>query len=153
MLHFAIISALSGCLASVAGKYAFDAEKGLFLSQLLCKSIQAINISVINDSNYTCSDISIWIIRLLWLLLLLFFNSLMLNYLLISMHHYGTVYANTIINSISFICSGILGYSLFNENINLQWIIGILLICAGVAILNLNTKKNENQQTKATKAE
>jgi len=123
-----VVSALCGCLAAMAAKYAFDASQTMFVLDLSCRLL---GLPVAECVTPAMS----WIIRIPFILLMLGFNGVMLTTLVKSLHEYGTVTATAVINAVSFTLSGVLGFTFFGEKIGILWMIGILWIIAGLYLL------------------
>lgn len=68
-------------------------------------------------------------------ILMLAFNSLMLNNFVLSMHRIGSLRATSTINAISFIVSGALGATVFGEQVTATYALGMTLVWIGLLLV------------------
>ena len=127
MSHHALLSSLCGCLASVAGKAAFDSTRLQALASLLC--------SALLHTTSDCPGVALPLLRVLSIAALLVLNSLMLTSLVRCMHVKGTVHATTMTSALSFALSGVAGWLVWEEQLSRQWGMGLLLILGGVFLV------------------
>eukprot|EP00455_Lapot_gusevi_P014043 TRINITY_DN16954_c0_g1_i1.p1 TRINITY_DN16954_c0_g1~~TRINITY_DN16954_c0_g1_i1.p1 ORF type:complete len:156 (+),score=17.74 TRINITY_DN16954_c0_g1_i1:77-544(+) len=143
--------AFCGAFASVVGKYALDTSYTLVIVNFLLRLLPLPTCQTIDSSDappfqLACTSIVFYVIRVGLIGFMLFVNSVMLNLLVKSMHTLGTARATSIINSLSFCLSGVMGMLIFSEKINLQWCCGVAVILAGVLLIARSTPEEKTEK-------
>ena len=94
------------------------------------------------------SELVVYVVwKIVLILLMLFMNSIMLNFLVHAMNGFGSTIATTIVTSFSFCMSGIIGLA-FGEVVNLQWWLGVAVILTGVVFVGMGANEDEIDQKK-----
>lgn len=131
MFLCSLLSATLGAMGSVAAKFAFDRNVLTQTSNTLCHTL-ALPLPLPQSR---CEWLSSWALCLTLLATMLALNSLALTFLLRSMHASSTVRATTVTSSLSFALSGACGWLFFGETLPSQWMLGILIVMGGVALM------------------
>ena len=137
MSHYAALSSLCGCLASIAGKHAFDTARLTRIADHLCTPLSSSPLTSLTSplTLPQCGTLALPLLRLACIGCVLLLNSVMLTSLVRCMHAKGTVHATTVSSALSFVLSGIAGVLLFEEAVNAQWLLGIAVVLAGVFLI------------------
>lgn len=160
LLQLCALSSLCGALGSVSAKLAFD---DAFINRLIHKLFAIVGMSIdqttrssnltnnvpnndifnatvdqtidstTNQSMYVYS--LTWCIRISLIGVMLALNSAGLTLMLRAMHRSSTNLAVAINQAISFMLSGLIGWLVFDESIDQMWLIGVSIVCVGVALL------------------
>lgn len=166
MSHLAALSAGFGSLASVLGKYAFDTDKTSLVAQHACNLLRTMHLTTLATlitpsssllppalSTLPCPSLLLWPLRAVLFASLLLCNSGMLTLLVRSMNSVGTLHATTVSSAAAFVLSGCVGWLLFDERLNAQWLLGVAVILAGVYTMLLGQRQAESRyDTKAASA-
>ena len=172
MAHLAALSASFGSLASVLGKYAFDSDKTQLVAQHTCTLLPvstltaALPASLLSSSSLhslhgrSCPAVLLWPVRAALFVSLLLCNSCMLTLLVRSMNASGTLHATTVSSAVAFVLSGCVGWLLFDERLNTQWMLGVAVILGGVYSMQMGQRQahkatassSSNSVNKATSA-
>ena len=150
MSHLAALSAAFGSLASVVGKYAFDTDKTTLVAQLTCGLLptSALSAALTPHSllpsslhSLSCPSLVLWPARLVLFVLVLLCNSCMLTLLVRAMNDCGTLHATTVSSAVAFVLSGCVGWMMFEETLNAQWMLGVAVIVGGVYSMQVGQRQ------------
>jgi drug/metabolite transporter (DMT)-like permease len=151
MSRYALLSSLCGCLASVAGKNAFDSAALTAVATRVCTHLPSSPFpspSVL-PLFLSCPAILLSLLHVASIGGLLVFNSLMLTFLVRALHIKGTVQTITLTSALSFVLSGVVGWLCFGEELSGGWVMGIAVILAGVYLVQRGSAEAEKSAVKA----
>lgn len=93
-----------------------------------------------------------WCIRISLIGAMLALNSAGLTLMLRAMHRSSTNLAVAINQAISFMLSGLIGWLVFDESIDQMWLIGVSIVCVGVALLTSTQQETSIKADWSTKS-
>ena len=162
MAHLAALSAAFGSLASVLGKYAFDSDRTTVVAHMSCSLLPVSALSALTTTAsihsllppsvhaLSCPAVALWPARVLLFMLLLLCNSVMLTLLVRSMNECGTLHATTVSSAAAFVLSGCVGWLLFDERLNSQWMLGVAVILGGVVSMQVGQRQTQKTSSSSS---
>mmetsp|Transcript_13855 Transcript_13855/g.18159 ORF Transcript_13855/g.18159 Transcript_13855/m.18159 type:complete len:161 (-) Transcript_13855:696-1178(-) len=140
MRQRAALSGLCAAVASVFGKVGLSDVNGpvvSFVVHYMCGT--EISSSSDNDGGgdyfFTCNSLVSYGARGVFVIAMLLINAIMMGSFLEGLQESGSVAAVALSTAANFSASAILGIVLFGENVNEVWLVGFLMILAGIFLL------------------
>jgi len=137
----AALSGLCAAVASVFGKVGLSDANGTvvsFVVHCMCGTEIASSYDVDDgggDYLFTCNSLVTYGTRGIFVIAMLLINAIMMGSFLEGLQESGSVAAVALSTAANFSASAILGIVLFGENVNEVWLVGFLMILAGIFLL------------------
>lgn len=135
-------SVVSGCLASIAAVFGKLAVSNDELDTMLSLVTHRIN-------NF---GVVFYVIKVIMIIIMVLVNMVMWTTFTKALNHCKTTIEATVLNTASnFLLTAAIGATLFDENVNFLWFLGLIMITVGLVMIKMGEEMSRNRKRKKSK--